>query len=425
VALVAARIDGDVRQVVGGLRVVGSTATTSMRSAAREAKMASLMMNTFSMSTQRATIMAKALNVVMLAGAFGTMTLGIGGAALALLSFAGNSAQAQKSVVDNSDEIGILNERLSTLKRELGLTQEETDENTDAFDDLAEDGANNAIEFADAMEQLIMSSTTLTEEQKQNLLGIVGGIRAGAQDILDIYAKAASEHRPINDEERQMIEDLWNDTDEAMYGVKGAVNGAYSGPDGVFGTFDDAVNWMSPEGKLVQAVLGLAGEHDELDGSIDRIVTNLRDNLFPLLEEKTAEIYEIEVRIKWLEEETAYTHTPWSRPPGVTYEDWRALSPPTLSGGKMSDLTPQWWDDFVGGIGNLFGDVVWRPGEAPIGIDPDDTVMAFKEGGGAGANGGQSITINVTGNTIRSDADIDELVRRISAELRDRTGRRI
>ena len=66
-----------------------------------------------------------------------------------------------------------------------------------------------------------------------------------------------------------------------------------------------------------------------------------------------------------------------------------------------------------------YDDMIWRPGQNPVGISPEDTLIATKGGLGGGSN----ITININKPNVRGDDDIKELVRQISRELQIGTKR--
>lgn len=70
-------------------------------------------------------------------------------------------------------------------------------------------------------------------------------------------------------------------------------------------------------------------------------------------------------------------------------------------------------------IGNTFGDVIWRPGQAPIAVDPNDTIVASK--GGIGAGGNYNITIDIHGANMDAGMLAKEIGDRIENELRMRS----
>jgi len=80
------------------------------------------------------------------------------------------------------------------------------------------------------------------------------------------------------------------------------------------------------------------------------------------------------------------------------------------------------------GIGNWlgglempsFGDVIWRAGEGPIAISPNDNVMAF-QGDSPMGGGGTSVTINI--ERVSSDVDIDDLADKVSRAISRQSGR--
>ena len=70
--------------------------------------------------------------------------------------------------------------------------------------------------------------------------------------------------------------------------------------------------------------------------------------------------------------------------------------------------------------GPTYTDMIWRPGQSPIAVSPEDTIVASK-GGMAGV-----IVINQTNNfSVSNPSDYDRLTREISTRIVDDVKRQV
>lgn len=379
-------------------------------------------------ATVKATIATRALNFALMASPWALIAIAVMGIGLGVSNWAGSSKKLSPSLESNVGLTEEWNMELSELQRQLATVQAEMGDYSSAVELISSDLVGASGVFIGEVEAMILATPDLpaaaVAEIENNL---IPKIESNASEIETILAGAYG--RDLTNEEILAINGFADENEDAMERVNTILTGAGDGslPKTLTDAFTDVVTFGSSfdtVGDKITGEGGLTEQIIDLNEAIVSIDTSSAETGFDDAAESTnVWITALGGAATALTDLGQLIAGSDEFGPGYdlmygSYDQATGANRPWWQGG--GNWNPINWD-------NPFNDVILQPGREPVVVNPQDTIMSFKDPDKVLGNGGTGTIVNVDIHdvTVRSKEDIDYLVDEISRRLREEAGRYI